>query len=179
MEYLKDKIIALLVLNNLEGLNKTMEDLIRNGYSVIEVTLRTDCAFEAIRYLKKNYPDLIVGAGTILNVEQLQSCIDCGADFGVAPGLSPEVVKYAQAQSFDFVPGIATASELEQAISFGLDMVKVFPAKYCGGPGFIKALSGPYSHIKFMPTGGITEETAQEYMDIPSVYCVGGSWMAR
>jgi 2-dehydro-3-deoxyphosphogluconate aldolase/(4S)-4-hydroxy-2-oxoglutarate aldolase len=179
MQYLNNKVIAVLVLETLDNLNNKIEHLILEGYSVIEVTLRTDCAFEAIKFIKDHHPNLKVGAGTILSSEQLQQCILHGADFGVAPGLNPKIVKQAQSQNFDFVPGIATPSELEQAMSLGIELVKVFPAKSCGGVGFIKALSGPYPKMRFMPTGGITKETFSDYLSLPAVKCVGGSWMSN
>ena len=177
MNYLDNKVVAVLVLKTLERLYEKVEQLRSDGYNVLEVTLRTDCAFEAIRLIKQNYPTLKVGAGTILSLEQLEKSISCGADFGVSPGLNSEIVQKAQANKFDFIPGIASATELEQAMALGLSLVKVFPAKYCGGAGFIKALSGPYPQMSFMPTGGITEETSNDYLQLKSVKCIGGSWM--
>ena len=179
MEYLNDQVIAILVPKTLDGLIDKVKQLISDNYRIFEVTLRTDCALDAIKLLKDNFPTVIVGAGTILSIEQLKECISQGADFGVAPGLNKDIVEYAQSRNFDFVPGIATATELEQAMSLGLKLVKVFPAKYCGGAEFIKTLSGPYNQMEFMPTGGITKDTSLEYLNIPAVKCVGGSWMSK
>jgi 2-dehydro-3-deoxyphosphogluconate aldolase/(4S)-4-hydroxy-2-oxoglutarate aldolase len=177
MKYLDNEVIAVLIVKTLDGLKKKVSQLESDGYKVLEVTLRTEYAFEAIKIIKESHPNLKVGAGTILSLQQLQQSISCGADFGVAPGLNAEVVQQAQAQNFDFIPGIATATELEQAMALGIKLVKVFPAKFCGGVEFIKALSGPYSKMKFMPTGGITKETSTDYLSLPTVKCVGGSWM--
>ncbi len=177
MNYFDNKVIAVLIINTLDGLLDKVDQLLSDNFDVLEVTLRTNCAFEAIQLIKEHYPNLKVGAGTIISLDQLEKSIASGADFGVSPGLNTKIVQRAQSLKFDFVPGIATASELEKAMELGLTFVKVFPAKSCGGTEFIKALSGPYSHMEFMPTGGITKETAADYLQIPTVKCVGGSWM--
>jgi len=177
MEYLKNKVIAVLVIDTLSGLEKKVQHLISEGYSIIEVTLRTECALDAIKVIKNTFPTLKVGAGTVLTLDQLNKCIEIGADFGVAPGLNEKIIKAAQSKSFYFIPGIATASEVEHALSLGISLVKVFPAKIVGGVDFIKALSGPYHTMKFMPTGGITKTDYEDYLSLPSVHCVGGTWM--
>lgn len=179
MEFLKNKVVPVFVINELDNIIENAEKLISDGYDVFEITLRTDCAFDAIKILKIKYPNLIVGAGTVLSTEHLIKAIECGADFGVAPGLNPDVVKKALSLDFPFIPGIATATEIEQAISLGLNLVKVFPAKVLGGIDFIKAISAPYRKIKFMPTGGITDNMAADYLAIDSVWCVGGTWMTK
>lgn len=179
MEYCKGKVIAVLVINSIEGLEEKIEQLITDGYNVLEVTLRTKCAFDAIKLIKDKFPTVKVGAGTVLTEEQLNMCITVGADFGVAPGLNPEMVAKAKSMKFPFIPGVATASEVEQAMSLEVSLVKVFPAKVLGGVEFIKALSGPYHNMNFMPTGGVTEQSSLEYLSLPCVYCVGGTWMNR
>jgi 2-dehydro-3-deoxyphosphogluconate aldolase/(4S)-4-hydroxy-2-oxoglutarate aldolase len=179
MDFLENKIIAVLVIKTLDGLKLKIEQLILNGYDVLEVTLRTDCALEAIKLIKVTYPDVKVGAGTILTIDQLERCIEIGADFGVAPGLNPDIVNEAKAMEFPFIPGIATASEVEQAMSLGVTLVKVFPAKVIGGVEFLKALSGPYYTMKFMPTGGVTKADYKHYLSLPNVLCVGGTWMGK
>ncbi|MFT6985472.1 MAG: 2-dehydro-3-deoxyphosphogluconate aldolase/(4S)-4-hydroxy-2-oxoglutarate aldolase [Psychromonas sp.] len=179
MEYLYKKVIAVLVVDDITALPSKIEKLLSDGFDVLEITLRTECAFQAIQLAKKTYPNVKVGAGTILTIEQLEKCIEIGADFGVAPGLNPEIVNKAKAMQFPFIPGIATASEVEQAMSLGVSLVKVFPAKIVGGVEFIKAMSGPYHTMKFMPTGGVTEADYKDYLSLPSVLCVGGTWMGK
>jgi len=179
MEYLNNKIIAVLVIDEIETLNTKVKKLVNDGFDVLEVTLRTEYAFEAIKLIKEDYPDVKVGAGTILTVEQLETCIEIGADFGVAPGLNPKIVNKAKSIGFPFIPGVATASEVELAMSLGVSLVKIFPAKILGGIEFIKALSGPYRNVKFMPTGGINKSNAEEYLKLDSVMCIGGTWMVN
>lgn len=179
MEYLKNEVVAVLVIQSLEGLEDKIKGLIAKNYKVIEVTLRTECALDAIKFIKNMFPELKVGAGTVLTKEQLNTCIENKADFGVAPGLNKEIVKLAQEQSFDFIPGIATPSDIELALSMGLNLVKVFPAKVLGGVNFIKAISSPYHMMKFMPTGGVSESDYQDYLSLPTVLCVGGTWMNK
>jgi 2-dehydro-3-deoxyphosphogluconate aldolase/(4S)-4-hydroxy-2-oxoglutarate aldolase len=179
MEYLNKKIIAVLVIDDIKTLLSKVENLISDGFDVLEITLRTECAFQAIQLVKETYPNVKVGAGTVLTIGQLEKCIEIGADFGVAPGLNPEIVNKAKAFRFPFIPGIATASEVEQAMSLGVTLVKVFPAKVIGGVEFLKALSGPYYTMKFMPTGGVTKEDYKDYLSLPNVLCVGGTWMGK
>jgi 2-dehydro-3-deoxyphosphogluconate aldolase/(4S)-4-hydroxy-2-oxoglutarate aldolase len=179
MDFLDNKIIAVLVVDNVSRALNKVKQLVDDGYDVFEVTLRTDCAFEAIEQIKSNFKSVKVGAGTILTMEQLDKCIEIGADFGVAPGLNPEIVSKAKSMGFPFVPGIATASEIELAMSLGVSLVKLFPVKVLGGVELIKALSGPYREIQFMPTGGVTETDYKEYLSLPSVLCVGGTWMGK
>jgi 2-dehydro-3-deoxyphosphogluconate aldolase/(4S)-4-hydroxy-2-oxoglutarate aldolase len=179
MKYLENQVIVVLVVKKLEGLESKIQKLVDQGYKVIEVTLRTKCALEAIKIIKIKFPDLKVGAGTVLTIEQLKTCVKNKADFGVAPGLNKDVVLFAKEQGFDFVPGISTPSEIELAMSLGLDLVKIFPAKVLGGVAFIKAVSSPYHMMKFMPTGGVSESDHQTYLALPSVFCVGGTWMNK
>jgi 2-dehydro-3-deoxyphosphogluconate aldolase/(4S)-4-hydroxy-2-oxoglutarate aldolase len=179
MDYLKNKVIAVLVVQQLNELETKIEKIISDGFDVLEITLRTEFAFQAIQFIKETYPDVKVGAGTILTIKQLEKCIEIGADFGVAPGLNPDVVKRANTMKFPFIPGIATPSEVELAISLGVSLVKVFPAKVVGGVEFIKALSGPYHTMKFMPTGGVTADDYKDYLALSSVLCVGGTWMGK
>jgi 2-dehydro-3-deoxyphosphogluconate aldolase/(4S)-4-hydroxy-2-oxoglutarate aldolase len=179
MKYLKDKVVAVLVIKTLEGLEAKIESLVFKGYSVLEVTLRTDFAFDAIQLIKKKFPELKVGAGTVLTIEQMNHCIEINADFGVAPGFNKEIVEAAKNSHFDFIPGIATPSDIELAMSMGIELVKVFPAKVLGGIDFIKAISGPYHTMRFMPTGGIGEADYKTYLTLPNVLCVGGTWMDK
>ncbi|KZY33534.1 MULTISPECIES: bifunctional 4-hydroxy-2-oxoglutarate aldolase/2-dehydro-3-deoxy-phosphogluconate aldolase [unclassified Oleiphilus] len=177
MEYLKNKVVCVLVVKNLEGLQNKIRALVADGFDVFEVTLRTDVALDAIRSIKRDFPSLKVGAGTILNVEQLDESICAGADFGVSPGLNELIISKSKERNFDFIPGVATPTEIERAIALGLCLVKLFPAKLLGGVEYIQAISGPYRNMYFMPTGGVNESTAKDYLDLDNVLCVGGSWM--
>jgi len=177
MRELDGQVVVVLVIEALDGLEERISELVSSGYEIFEVTLRTNCAFDAIKLIKKKFPAFRIGAGTVLTLEQLEECIEVGADFGVAPGLNPIIVKAAQAKKLPFIPGIATPSELDLALSLGLSLVKVFPAKLLGGVDYLKALSGPYQSMKFMPTGGVSEANYRDYLALPSVSCVGGTWM--
>jgi 2-dehydro-3-deoxyphosphogluconate aldolase/(4S)-4-hydroxy-2-oxoglutarate aldolase len=179
MSYFNNKVIVVLVVNKLDGLEQKVKSLIAKGYDIIEVTLRTSCALDAIKIIKAEFPNIKVGAGTILSLEQLRCCIEVNADFGVAPGFNKNIVAAAQKYDFKFIPGVATPSEIELAISMNVDLVKLFPAKVLGGVDFIKAMAGPYHQMKFMPTGGIGESDYADYLSLPNVTCVGGSWMSK
>lgn len=179
MDYLNNKVVVVLVIKTLDGLNEKIQGLIDKGYDVLEITLRTDCALEAIEIIKNEYPNIKVGAGTILTIEQLHRCIELNVDFGVSPGFNKDIVSVALDNDFTFIPGVATPSEIELAMKMNIQLVKVFPAKILGGIDFIKAVSGPYHQMKFMPTGGIGENDYIDYLSLPNVVCVGGTWMNK
>jgi len=151
--------------------------LVAGGLPVAEITFRTDAAEESIRRLA-NRGDLLVGAGTVLTPQQADRAIDAGAAFLVAPGTNPRVIDHCLLRSVPIVPGVATPTDIELAMSFGLDTVKFFPAENLGGTSTLKALSGPYADIKFLPTGGITPELLPSYLRLPFVLACGGSWLA-
>jgi len=151
--------------------------LVAGGLPVAEITFRTDAAEESIRRLAKR-GDLLVGAGTVLTPQQADRAIDAGAAFLVAPGTNPRVIDHCLLRSVPIVPGVATPTDIELAMSFGLDTVKFFPAENLGGTSTLKALSGPYADIKFLPTGGITPELLPSYLRLPFVLACGGSWLA-
>ena len=153
--------------------------LVRGGIPCAEVTFRTDAAAEAIRRMSEAYPDMLVGAGTVLKTEQVDAAIEAGAKFIVSPGLNPKVVRYCQEKGVPVYPGVATASEIEQALELGLSVVKFFPAEVNGGVKAIKALSAPYFQLRFMPTGGINQENIGSYLACPQVIACGGSWMVK
>ncbi|WP_462155370.1 bifunctional 4-hydroxy-2-oxoglutarate aldolase/2-dehydro-3-deoxy-phosphogluconate aldolase [Pseudoalteromonas piscicida] len=179
MDYLKDKVVAVLVINTLDGLSERLNKLLQEGYDVFEVTLRTDCALDSIKYIKENFPETKIGAGTILSKEQLQASVECGADFAVSPGLDEGIVSYAKSIGFDYVPGVSTPTEIQAALNCGVRLVKLFPVGVMGGVAYVKALSGPFRDIQFMPTGGISSTDAEQYLSLQSVLCVGGSWMFK
>ena len=172
-------IIPAIVLDRVEDAAPLAEALCKGGLPAAEVTYRTACAHDAMIAMKKARPDLIVGAGTVLTKEQVDSAIDAGAEFIVAPGLNPEVVKYCQEKNVPVVPGLSTASELEQALSLGLHTVKFFPAEAMGVIKTIKALCGPYKTMTFLPTGGVNEKNMLDYLSFNKIFAVGGTWMVK
>lgn len=151
--------------------------LVAGGLPVAEITFRTDAAEASIRRLAKR-GDLLVGAGTVLTTEQADRAIDAGAAFLVAPGTNPRVIDHCLLRSVPIVPGVATPTDIELAMSFGLEAVKFFPAENLGGTATLKALSGPYADMMFLPTGGITPELLPSYLQLPYVLACGGSWLA-
>lgn len=148
----------------------------RGGLHCAEITLRTPAAEQAIRAMAAD-PGMVVGAGTVLNPAQAARVIDAGARYIVTPGFSPEVVRHCQARSVPVFPGVATASELMAALDAGIDSVKFFPAEPLGGAGMLRALAAPFGMMKFIPTGGITAGKLGDYLSLPAVLAVGGSWM--
>ena len=153
--------------------------LIDGGLPCAEVTFRTAAAEDAIKAMTKAYPDMLVGAGTVLTTEQVDRAVNAGAKFIVSPGLNPEVVKYCVGKNIPICPGCSNPSDIEQAISFGLDTVKFFPAEAAGGLSMIKAMSAPYTNIKFMPTGGINANNLNDYLAFRKIIACGGSWMVK
>ncbi|MGL5978228.1 MAG: bifunctional 4-hydroxy-2-oxoglutarate aldolase/2-dehydro-3-deoxy-phosphogluconate aldolase [Erysipelotrichaceae bacterium] len=151
--------------------------LIKGGMPIAEITFRTECAAEAIEKIAKAYPEMILGAGTVLTTNQVDEAIAAGAHFIVSPGLNPEIVTYCNEKQICIVPGVGNASDIELAISLGLDHVKFFPAEPLGGIKMIKALAAPYGNVKFMPTGGISASNVGEYLANDKILCCGGSWM--
>lgn len=153
--------------------------LIKGGLSCAEITFRTDAAEESIKRISQQYPEMLVGAGTVLTVEQAKKAIDAGAKFLVSPGLNEELVKYCISQDILIYPGVSTPYEIEKALSLGLEVLKFFPAEPAGGLPMIKALCGPYTKVKFIPTGGINENNLNEYLSYDKIVACGGSWMVK
>lgn len=151
--------------------------LYEGGIRAAEVTFRAKDADKAIAAMVKAYPDMLVGAGTVLTVEQVDAAIDAGAKFCVAPGLNPKVVSHCLSRGIPFVPGVANGSQIEQAMELGLNFVKFFPAEQAGGVAYINAVSAPYSDMRFMPTGGVNEKNVLDYLSNSKVVCCGGSWI--
>ena len=175
------KIIPVLVLNDVESGLKRCEMLCRNGLKVAEITFRTEAAEAVIKAVSKEFPEMWLGAGTILNVKDLHRAFEAGAKFAVAPGFNPTVVKEAFASNFVFAPGICTPSEIEQGYELGCRFFKFFPAEAAGGVKMLKAISAPYKHlgIQFMPTGGVTIDNAAEWLALDVVAAVGGTWLNK
>ncbi len=172
-------IVPVVVLNNAADAMPLAESLIKGGLPCAEVTFRTDAAEESIRTIAKNFPDMLVGAGTVLSVEQVKRAVGAGAKFIVSPGLNPKVVEYCIKKGYPVTPGIMTPTELEMALGLGLDVVKFFPAENAGGLKMIKAMSAPYTMMKFMPTGGINSTNVRDYLACDKILACGGSWMVK
>lgn len=147
------------------------------GLPCAEVTFRTAAAEESIRQMRKAFPDMLIGAGTVLTTEQVDLAVAAGATFIVSPGLNPKVVRYCVDKNIPITPGCSNPSDIEAAIELGLDVVKFFPAEAAGGLNMIKAMSAPYVNMKFMPTGGINAKNLTSYLDFPKIIACGGSWM--
>jgi 2-dehydro-3-deoxyphosphogluconate aldolase/(4S)-4-hydroxy-2-oxoglutarate aldolase len=150
--------------------------LLENGLPIAEITFRTKAAAAAIRQLAK-LSELMLGAGTVLSTDQVQEACDAGAQFMVTPGFNPKVVDFCVKNSIPIVPGVCTPTEIEAALEYGLDVLKFIPAQSMGGIQSLKAFSGPYSKVKFIPTGGINTTNVCDYLNLPNVLACGGSWM--
>lgn len=172
-------IVPVIKINNLENAVPLAKALCEGGLPVAEVTFRTAHAQEAIARISKELPEMLVGAGTVLTTEQVDAAIEAGAKFIVSPGFNPTVVKYCIDRGVAVTPGCVSPSDIEKAIELGLDVVKFFPAEAYGGLKTIKALSGPYSNIKFIPTGGIDPSNLNAYLAFDKVVACGGSWMVK
>ena len=170
-------IIPVVVLDDVKDAEPLADALYRGGLPCAEVTFRTEAAEESIRKMSAKYPDMLVGAGTVLTKEQVDRAVAAGAKFIVSPGLNPEVVKYCQEKGVPVTPGTQTPSEMELAMSLGLDLVKFFPAEPAGGIKMIKAVAAAYVNLSFMPTGGINSENVREYLAYDRILACGGSWM--
>ncbi|WP_312266788.1 bifunctional 4-hydroxy-2-oxoglutarate aldolase/2-dehydro-3-deoxy-phosphogluconate aldolase [Neisseria sp.] len=151
--------------------------LVEGGIPTLEITLRTEHGLKAIELIKKEVKGAIVGAGTVTNPDQLKAVEDAGAVFAISPGLHESLAKASHNSGIPLIPGVATPGEVQLALEHGIDTLKLFPAEVVGGKAMLKALYGPYAHVRFCPTGGITLESAPEYLKLPNVLCVGGTWL--
>ena len=170
-------IIPVVVLNNAEDALPLAERLVRGGLPCAEVTFRTAAAAESIAKMVKAFPEMIVGAGTVLSTEQADRAIDAGAKFIVSPGFNPKVTEYVLKKGVPMTPGVCTPTEVEAAMEFGLDVLKFFPAEPSGGLKMIKAMAAPYVGLNFMPTGGISAANVRDYLAYDRIVACGGSWM--
>ena len=171
-------VIPVVIIDDAADAVPLADALVEGGVHTIEVTLRSPAALGCIAAIAKNRPDMIVGAGTVLNPAQLQAAQDVGARFAVSPGAYPELLKAVDDRAMPLLPGAATASEMMLLMAHGIHEMKFFPASVAGGPAYLKALASPLASAMFCPTGGITEETAKEWLSLSNVLCVGGSWVA-
>jgi 2-dehydro-3-deoxyphosphogluconate aldolase/(4S)-4-hydroxy-2-oxoglutarate aldolase len=176
---LAKRIIPVVVLDSAESAEPLAEALLAGGLDIMEITFRTAAAEESIRRIAKRFPEVLLGAGTLLEKDQVVRAKDAGAVFGLAPGLNPAIIAEAQRVGLQFSPGVMTPSEVEQALSLGCKLLKFFPAEAAGGTAMLKSLAGPYVHtgVKFTPTGGITADNLASYLKLPVVAAIGGSWM--
>ena len=169
--------VPVIVVKDLADAVPMAKALLAGGIKVLEVTLRTPVALDAIRLLAQEVPDAIVGAGTVTTPEQLQQCIDAGAKFAISPGLTRELLQAGKDAPIPLIPGIASISELMEGTGLGYSHFKFFPAEAAGGVKTLKSIHGPFADIRFCPTGGINEKNFLEYLALPNVKCVGGSWI--
>ncbi len=172
-------IVPVIALNDAKDAKPLAEALCEGGLPCAEVTFRTAAAEESIRIMTTEFPQMLVGAGTVLTTEQVDKAVAAGAKFIVSPGLNPKIVKYCADKGIPIAPGCANPSDIEQAIENGLEVVKFFPAEAAGGLEMIKAMSAPYGNVKFMPTGGINAKNLVEYLDFKKIIACGGSWMVK
>ena len=170
-------VIPVLTIDRLEDAVPLARALVAGGVRVLEVTLRTPVAIESARAIVAEVPEAVVGIGTILNADDLARAQALGASFGISPGATPDLLKAAAASGLPFAPGIATASELMQALAHGFNLLKFFPAEQSGGIRAIRALAGPFPDVRFCPTGGVGEANAAAWLAEPNVVAVGGSWL--
>ena len=173
-------LIPVIVIEDSNDAEPLAEALLEGGLNVIEVTFRTAAAPAALTRIIRAFPEMLVGAGTVVTREQAQRCIDLGVKFSVAPGFNPETVRLFQDNGVLFIPGVLSPSEIEAAFGLGCTLLKVFPAGAAGGPKMLKALAGPYASlgVRFCPTGGVNLDNMNEYLSRPEVFAVGGSWIA-
>ncbi|GAA6846731.1 bifunctional 4-hydroxy-2-oxoglutarate aldolase/2-dehydro-3-deoxy-phosphogluconate aldolase [Helicobacter pylori] len=170
-------IVPVVVIENIKDAVPLVQSLIEGGIQIIEVTLRSSCALEAIELIAKNVPKMRVGAGTILNPTQLEQAQNRGAEFLISPGLTIKLLEYAKKKDMPLIPGVSSSSEVMQALELGYSALKFFPAEYCGGVKLLNAFNGPFKGVKFCPTGGISTDNMRSYLNLENVLCVGGSWL--
>ncbi|MCQ2534760.1 MAG: bifunctional 4-hydroxy-2-oxoglutarate aldolase/2-dehydro-3-deoxy-phosphogluconate aldolase [Clostridia bacterium] len=170
-------IVPVVVLDKSEDAVPLAKALLAGGINFMEITLRTSCALDSIKSVSQNVEGMIVGAGTVINKDQAKAAVEAGAKFIVSPGLDEETVIWCNENNITCCPGCVTPTEIMKAISLGLKVVKFFPANVYGGIKAIKALSGPFGDIKFLPTGGVSADNMEEFLEVKSIAAVGGSWV--
>jgi 2-dehydro-3-deoxyphosphogluconate aldolase / (4S)-4-hydroxy-2-oxoglutarate aldolase len=171
-------VMPVVTIEDASGAADLARALVRGGIRVIEVTLRTPAALKAIENIASSVPEISVGAGTVVSIADLHAAASAGATFAISPGATPTLLAGGATGPLPYIPAVATASELMSGVVAGYRFFKFFPATAAGGIPMIKALGAPFPHVRFCPTGGITQETARSYLELPNVLCVGGSWLA-
>ena len=172
-------VVPVVVLNDAKDAAPLAKALCEGGLPCAEVTFRTACAEECIRIMHEEFPEMILGAGTVLTIDQVDRAVNAGATFIVSPGFDPEIVDYCLSKNILVLPGCITPSEVAQAVKRGLEVVKFFPAEQFGGVATLKALAAPYVNTKFMPTGGISAKNLADYLGFKRIVACGGSWMVK
>ncbi len=180
-EIFKIRVVPAATVDDPDAAVPLAEAMLAGGLNVLEITLRTKSSFEAIRRVSQACPEMVLGAGTIISPDDLDQAVDAGARFGVAPGLSPAVIERAAVRKLPMVPGVATSTEITAAHALGCRLLKFFPAGPLGGVPMLQALAGPFAHlgVRFIPTGGVGADNAAQYLALPVVAAVGGSWMVK
>lgn len=172
-------LVPVVVFDDFDNAVPTAKALIDGGLEIMEITLRTEQGLPAIKKVKEAYPDMLVGAGTVLSVEKAKEAVEAGAEFIVSPGFNPKVVKWCIDNDISITPGCVTPSEIEQALTFGISTLKFFPANIYGGINGCKALYGPYRMVKFVPTGGVGLHNLCDFADKPFIHAIGGGWLCK
>ena len=178
-QFYEHGVVPVVVLEEVKDALPLAAALVEGGLPCAEVTFRTEAAEESIRLMSEKYPEMLVGAGTVLTIEQVDRAVTAGAKFIVSPGFDPEIVDYCLEKKIPVFPGCITHSEVAQAVKRGLQVVKFFPAEQAGGVAMIKAMAAPYTMVKFMPTGGISAKNLADYLSFGKILCCGGSWMVK
>ncbi|MEI6147675.1 MAG: bifunctional 4-hydroxy-2-oxoglutarate aldolase/2-dehydro-3-deoxy-phosphogluconate aldolase [bacterium] len=176
---LKKRVVPVVVLDDLAAATPLVEALMRAGQDVMEITFRTAAAPLAVKEIRRVFPQVLIGAGTLLTSEQVEQAVAAGALFGVSPGLNEKVIEKARALKLPMIPGVMTPSEVEKAMALGCKLLKFFPAELAGGAKMLQAFWGPYAHtgVRFVPLGGINTANMGQYLALPAVAAIGGSWM--
>ncbi len=170
-------VVPVVVLEEAKDAVPTAKALLAGGVDVMEITMRTDAALDSIREVARSCPDMLVGAGTVVNLEQCRACVEAGAKFIVSPGFDPETVAWCVGEGVPVLPGCVTPTEIMAAMKLGLDTFKFFPANIYGGLKAMKALAGPFGGVRFVPTGGVNGDNLKDYITEPFILAVGGSWL--
>jgi 2-dehydro-3-deoxyphosphogluconate aldolase/(4S)-4-hydroxy-2-oxoglutarate aldolase len=171
------RVLPVITAVDVESTVQLTRALASGGMAAVEITLRTEAALDSIRAVKAQLPDILVAAGTITNPDDLDAAMDAGADFCVSPGLTEQLLRASSEMGVDFVPGVATASEVMLGLDYGYQCFKLFPAVAAGGINLLKSLAGPFPQVKFCATGGLTPENFRDFLALSNVVCCGGSWM--
>lgn len=178
-KFQKFGVVPVVVLEDTKDAAPLAKALVEGGLPCAEVTFRTEAAEASISLMAEQYPEMLIGAGTVLTKEQVDAAVNAGAKFIVSPGFDPEIVDYCLEKEIPVLPGCISPSEVAQAVKRGLNIVKFFPAEAAGGLAMIKAMAAPYTSLKFMPTGGINAQNLEEYLSCDKILCCGGSWMVK
>lgn len=178
-KFQKFGVVPVVVLEDTKDAVPLAKALVEGGLPCAEVTFRTEAAEESIRLMAEQFPEMLVGAGTVLTTEQVDAAVGAGAKFIVSPGFDPKIVDYCLEKDIPVFPGCITPSEVAQAVKRGLKVVKFFPAEQFGGVATIKAMAAPYTMLKFMPTGGVSLKNLKDYLSCDKILCCGGSWMVK